>query len=336
MPRPSDPQSFNRYTYVRNNPVNLVDPSGHIFGVIFAIASFVMEHMVTGAIIGALVGGTVSAAMGGDFAQGAISGAISGAIFGGIGGLGLEGTAQTLAHAAGGAASGGINAAMVGGDPVKGALLGGLSAGTAQQFSGFSLFDQSTSEFAKLGGQFISRSVIGGTIAGVSSEISGGAFVKGFETGFYTAAVAFASNHVLHDNIIPAAKKAWKAWSDFIAPDFNDSTSVGKHFWEGTYNNPPAAGFSITVAGMKTSVTTEGTFLGASSTGAGISFDIYSKKPSLGTSVGVGGAHFGADLATDMTYAIHLGVSEDFFRGAWVNASYNYMYENNGNAQWAK
>ncbi len=29
VPNPSDPQSLNRYSYVRNNPVNLVDPTGH-------------------------------------------------------------------------------------------------------------------------------------------------------------------------------------------------------------------------------------------------------------------------------------------------------------------
>jgi len=30
VPRPDDPQSFNRYSYVRNNPLTRVDPTGHI------------------------------------------------------------------------------------------------------------------------------------------------------------------------------------------------------------------------------------------------------------------------------------------------------------------
>jgi RHS repeat-associated protein len=30
IPDPADPQAFNRYTYVNNNPVNMVDPSGHL------------------------------------------------------------------------------------------------------------------------------------------------------------------------------------------------------------------------------------------------------------------------------------------------------------------
>ncbi|OQY89921.1 MAG: hypothetical protein B6D41_10085 [Chloroflexi bacterium UTCFX4] len=29
VPQPMDPQSLNRYSYVRNNPINLIDPSGH-------------------------------------------------------------------------------------------------------------------------------------------------------------------------------------------------------------------------------------------------------------------------------------------------------------------
>jgi hypothetical protein len=29
VPSPTDPQSLNRYSYVRNNPLNLIDPSGH-------------------------------------------------------------------------------------------------------------------------------------------------------------------------------------------------------------------------------------------------------------------------------------------------------------------
>ena len=31
VPNPTDPQDYNRYTYVRNNPVMYTDPSGHIY-----------------------------------------------------------------------------------------------------------------------------------------------------------------------------------------------------------------------------------------------------------------------------------------------------------------
>jgi RHS repeat-associated protein len=32
VPRPNDPQSLNRYAFVRNNPLKYVDPSGHCYG----------------------------------------------------------------------------------------------------------------------------------------------------------------------------------------------------------------------------------------------------------------------------------------------------------------
>ena len=32
VPNPGDPQSLNRYSYVRNNPLKYTDPSGHIYG----------------------------------------------------------------------------------------------------------------------------------------------------------------------------------------------------------------------------------------------------------------------------------------------------------------
>jgi len=39
IPRPEDPQTLNRYTYVGNNPVTFVDPTGHWFGIDDLIAA---------------------------------------------------------------------------------------------------------------------------------------------------------------------------------------------------------------------------------------------------------------------------------------------------------
>ena len=49
VPNPSDPQSLNRYSYVRNNPVKDTDPSGHF------------ANVIVGAAIGAVIGAAVSA-----------------------------------------------------------------------------------------------------------------------------------------------------------------------------------------------------------------------------------------------------------------------------------
>ena len=40
MPQPYDPQSLNKYAYVRNDPVNLVDPDGQFFVMVTSLLSF--------------------------------------------------------------------------------------------------------------------------------------------------------------------------------------------------------------------------------------------------------------------------------------------------------
>ncbi|MBN1621155.1 MAG: discoidin domain-containing protein [Endomicrobiales bacterium] len=108
---PYDPQTLNRYTYCRNNPVRYVDPSGHAF---FLIPLFYA------AASGALIGGAINSLAysfqnqdhwtGGKFAdsfrQGAERGAVTGAIGFGIGGI----------------------VGALGGGPVASTLLGGAGA----------------------------------------------------------------------------------------------------------------------------------------------------------------------------------------------------------------
>jgi len=50
---PSDPQTLNRYTYCRNNPINFADPTGHFWFIIAAIVEFVVAHATEIAIAAA-------------------------------------------------------------------------------------------------------------------------------------------------------------------------------------------------------------------------------------------------------------------------------------------
>jgi len=52
VPRPSDPQSLNRYSYVLNRPTTGSDPDGHCFPVCTAIV---------GGVVGAVAGAAIAA-----------------------------------------------------------------------------------------------------------------------------------------------------------------------------------------------------------------------------------------------------------------------------------
>ena len=93
---PIDPQTLNRYAYVRNNPILYNDPSGNFFGI--------------GALIGAIVG-AVSAGIqsGGDIGAiltGAVIGGIAGEVGAQVGGFVAETVGSQFGNIAGYAAGG--------------------------------------------------------------------------------------------------------------------------------------------------------------------------------------------------------------------------------------
>ncbi|MFA4842752.1 MAG: RHS repeat-associated core domain-containing protein, partial [Candidatus Omnitrophota bacterium] len=121
---PYDPQSLNRYSYCRNNPINYVDPSGHFVWFIPLIMA-----MVKGAIIGSVVGGVLAAANGTSIGQGMAFGAIQGAFspFGAVGGA-IGG--MIVASINGGNIGAGALAGFVGG------FVGGVVGGVAGSYFG--------------------------------------------------------------------------------------------------------------------------------------------------------------------------------------------------------
>ena len=176
----SDPQSFNRYSYARNNPLYYADPSGHYW------------QIVIGAVVGAVIGGIVAEARGQDIYKGMLYGAISGASIG-AGDYISGGT--LIGYVAGGAAGGGATTAVAGGsgnDILKGMLYGaaGSAAGYGVGYGiGYGLNEAGlySNEYLQFGSQVVGGGLVGGGIA----ELSGGKFSEGFMSGAIGAAAGY-------------------------------------------------------------------------------------------------------------------------------------------------
>ncbi|MFA4889370.1 MAG: RHS repeat-associated core domain-containing protein [Candidatus Omnitrophota bacterium] len=138
---PYDPQSLNRYSYCRNNPINYIDPSGHSWSwgkfwssfvgalvavaltVILGPAGFGMSMTMAG-MWGGMVGGALSGGLQGGW-QGALMGAAIGGVLGAAGGWAAGGEHY---WAMGGmfAAGVGVAAATDSWDSFTGGFVGGL------------------------------------------------------------------------------------------------------------------------------------------------------------------------------------------------------------------
>ncbi|MCK5581374.1 MAG: VCBS repeat-containing protein [Candidatus Omnitrophica bacterium] len=183
VPNPSNSQTFNRYSYCHNNPVNFVDPTGH-----FAWFIPMIVAAVKGAIVGAAIGAGSAAIMGGDIGQGALFGAIGGAAFAGVSSaftsfakfamfgttnVSLIGNAANMtnigAGVIGGAGAGAAGAAFLGSDISNGAGIGALSGGLFGGISGMK----------GTGWAGVGRVGLASIAGGGISEIAGGSFGDG-------------------------------------------------------------------------------------------------------------------------------------------------------------
>jgi len=199
---PGNPQAFNRYTYVRNNPIIYTDPSGNIsiraiamIAVPMALMGNISMGIIGSAAIGATVGASITAATGGDVKQGAISGAINGAIMIPAGlAAPFTGPFAPALLAAAGATAGAASAAATGGDIGKGALVGGLSGAVS---GGVGLGLENSSIYIQGGTQIATASIIGGA----ASKYMGGSFSDGAIAGAMGATMAFAAYALIQSKL---------------------------------------------------------------------------------------------------------------------------------------
>ena len=176
---PLDPQTFNRYSYCRNNPLIYVDPSGH-------------NPFLIGALVGALISGAQSDWNPEAMMLGAVTGIVSAGAFDIAGGFIADAgitnvVAQAGIHAFAGGIAGGINSAIVGGDIGEGMLYGAASAGVGK-FVG-----------ETLNLKFVGRTVAGGVTAGIIAEVRGGSFGDAFGYSVASAGLMAGFGYAFND-----------------------------------------------------------------------------------------------------------------------------------------
>lgn len=200
-------QSYNRFTYVMNNPLVFTDPSGYLrladvarIAAAAAVAVFAPQISayigwtgnsmiasiastggvsgalgLSGAVASGMLGGALSGAILSGTLQGAIVGGITGGAFGAVGDKFASGTFSNVAgHAAVGCLSGAATA-------------GGCGSGAVS--AAFGAFASS-----HVGGDFAARIAQVAIVGGVGSVLSGGKF----GSGALTAAFGYLFNDLQH------------------------------------------------------------------------------------------------------------------------------------------
>lgn len=233
---PNNPQNFNRYTYVLNNPLSLTDPSGFSFlGKVFkklrpfiAIAIYAPQFLAFLGEFGAVVaGGFLSGVVSTGTLKGGLFGAFSAAAFAGVGAafdkFGTAGNfagsnfssgafgAKVLAHGI----TGGVMAELQGGKFGSGFA----AAGVTQAFSGgIDNLDKGTV------GISAERVFAAAALGGTTSVLTGGKFAN----AAITAAFSRAFNDERHGAVLDALEEELR-----FLPGFASDVAVG--FGDGAF-----------------------------------------------------------------------------------------------------
>ena len=191
---PNYSQSWNRYSYVLNNPLNATDPTGYfpIFGAL-AVVGLIAADITSKIIIAAVIGTAVfadSLAQGVPLDKAFLAGVSAAALTAAASGTfptptqgGFGWNVATYGHLASVAAVGGITASLQGGKFGHGFLSAGIGAavGGIPALQGVGA------------GRVAARTMVSAVTAGTVSEITGGKFANGAMTAAFFSLVSSAA-----------------------------------------------------------------------------------------------------------------------------------------------
>ena len=243
-------QSYNRYSYVLNNPMKYSDPTGFFLkklfkkvgralskawqaikpyvGIIVAVVITIYCQVCGGPLLKAAIAGAASGAVsaavnGGDILQAAIIGGLSGVAFAGIGASGLKDIAKIGLHGL----TGGVASVLQGGKFGHGFL----SAGFAKAVTTYLPFDKLGLD--GIGDKYdgweyvAGRTTVAAISGGTASVIGGGKFENGAKTAAVAHLLNFETGRTQQNNYaiteaerqLVADGKIQKFWESRLAAD---------------------------------------------------------------------------------------------------------------------
>lgn len=194
---PYNTQAYDRYSYVLNNPLLYIDPSGNDPVVVAAImiGAAIIQHAITNMINGVPfwygIGKATASAIAGSAMSFGIGSAVKGI---------TDGVAKAIIQAGMHGVSGGLMSAFNGGTFISGFAAGAISSIVSSGVNGLGTALKADSNMLKA-----MVLVSGGISGGISSTIAGGKFIDGLKQGLITAGL----NHVAHYISIKPTVDKW-------------------------------------------------------------------------------------------------------------------------------
>jgi len=210
---PGNLQSYNRYSYVLNNPLMYVDPSGYfsLKKVFKAVAIAAIAYVTYGAVSSAMLSSAATTTAG---AMGVANTGLAIATFETV-------TLTAAGSALAGAASGFVAGMLAGGGDLKAGFYGAVGGALTGGISGF------------YGSQYpVERVAANAFAGGIQSRLQGGSFAEGARSGFKFSAFAYLNVQMRNEMIAQSRLDARNDGSGLSRGMFGDFFKLAGGRWD--------------------------------------------------------------------------------------------------------